>query len=256
MTSANRFVWYELMTSDLPAAATFYTGVLGWDIRDAGMPDFDYRLASSAGGMRAGLMGTPSEAQGMPPFWSGYVGVTDVEEMSDRLKAAGGAVHRPATDIPGVGRFAVVADPQGAIFCLFQPNDGTDGSGPPAPEDEAGTVGWQELYAEDMPAVTGFYETLFGWRLDTLMDMGEMGGYQIFLQKDDVPGGMMTRPAAVPRPCWQYYFRVSALDAAAARITEGGGTVLMGPHLVPGDTWVLQATDPQGAHFGLLSASR
>ncbi|WP_346728839.1 VOC family protein [Paroceanicella profunda] len=253
-SSAARFVWYELMTDDLPAAQAFYADVLGWKLRDAGMPGFTYLVAASAGGDRAGLMGIPPEAAGMSPFWCGYLGVADVDAMARRLAQEGGTVQRPPEDIPGVGRFAVVADPQGAGFCLFTP---AEGRMPPAPEaGEPGTVAWHELYAGDMPAVFGFYETLFGWRRDRLMDMGAMGGYQIFLQQDDLPGGMMTRTPEMPGPRWQFYFAVDAIDAAVARLEAGGGTVLMGPHQVPGDTWVVQARDPQGALFALHAARR
>ena len=115
------FVWYELMTSDPQAAAAFYRDVIGWTAQDAGMPGKPYTLFSASDTMVAGLMAIPDEvrAMGIPPCWTGYVGVADVDAMLADLRAAGGTLRRPAEDIPTVGRFAVVADPQGAVFILF-----------------------------------------------------------------------------------------------------------------------------------------
>ena len=246
-----RFVWYELMTSDVAAAGKFYANVVGWGSRDAGMPD-PYTLMLVGDAQVAGLMGTPAElrAAGRPPAWSGYIAVDDVEATAAHVLEAGGKVLHPGTDIPGIGRFAVVADPQGASFMLFKPlrNDP-----PPMPPAGApGTVGWHELMAGDGKAAFGFYSALFGWTKGEALDMGEMGVYQLF-HIDGVPaGGMMTKPADMPAPAWGYYFNVDDIDAAAARVREQGGEVLMGPHQVPGGSWIVNGRDPQGGMFALL----
>ena len=119
------FVWYELMTSDDQAAAAFCSQVVGWQTADAGMPDMRYTLLSAGGAVIAGLMTLPQAAcdAGARPGWVGYIGVADVDGMAQRLQQAGGQVHRPPEDIPGVGRFAVVADPHGASFDLFRGNE-------------------------------------------------------------------------------------------------------------------------------------
>jgi uncharacterized protein len=160
--SAARFVWYELMTPDVQPALDFYTEVVGWKAQDSGVPGMAYTLLKVGDAGVAGVMGTPPELQtfGAPPTWSGYIAVDDVDAMTARVTEAGGEVLRPASDIPGVGRFAVVADPQGASFMLFKParNDP-----PPMPPAEApGTIGWHELRARDGAAVFGFYAALFG----------------------------------------------------------------------------------------------
>src|SRR4051794_10115106 len=144
-SSQGSFVWYELMTTDAAAAETFYKGVIGWNAHDAGFPDFHYTLLSAGSTQVAGLMTLPQEAcdAGAKPGWMGYVAVDDVDDHAARFTEAGGAVHRAPADIPGVGRFAVVADPQGAVIVLFKGN----GTSPPASAKTPGYPGWRELYA-------------------------------------------------------------------------------------------------------------
>jgi hypothetical protein len=253
---ANRFVWYELMTTDVAAARAFYGRVVGWQARAADVPGVAYTLLSAGGADVGGMMALPPEAAGAPPAWIGYVGVADVDAMSRRFAAAGGAVHRAPAEIPGVGRFAVVADPQGAVLALFQP--GADCGEPPAPPaaDTPGRVGWHELMAADGGAAFDFYAGLFGWTKGQAMDMGEMGVYQLFAAAGADIGGMMTRPPEVPAPCWQYYFNVEAIDAAQARVAEAGGQVVNGPMEVPGGHWILHGLDPEGVFFALVAPKR
>jgi predicted enzyme related to lactoylglutathione lyase len=246
---AGQFAWYELLTTDAAAATSFYTNVVGWTAKDSGMPGVAYTLLQAGEHQVAGLMAQPPEAAGTPPGWLGYVGVEDVDASAARATALGGTVHMPPHDIPGVGRFAVVADPQGAAIALFQPN----GAPPPRPPMMSpGTIGWNELMATDMPAVWPFYEGMFGWAKAEAMDMGPMGTYQIFSIDGMNAGGMMTRPEGAPGPYWAYYLSVPDIDAAVARATEGGATILMGPMEVPGGAWVIQGLDPQGAMFALV----
>src|SRR4051794_16667083 len=166
-----RFVWYELMAKDLPGAETFYRTVVGWQTRDAGMGQ-PYLLLHVGNAAVGGMMTMPPEMQTMAlkPAWSGYVGTADVDATVARLLAADGRLLRPASDIPEVGRFAVVADPQGASFVLFKPFP----SEPPAvPAAGApGTVGWHELHAVDGAKVFEFYSALFGWTRGEAIDMG------------------------------------------------------------------------------------
>jgi uncharacterized protein len=256
--SANqgKFVWYQLMTSDTLAAESFYTRVVGWSANDGGMPGGGYTIFSAGSNMIGGLMAITDEAcaMGVKPCWSGYVGVDDVDAYAERVKAAGGAVHRPGADIPGVGRFAVVADPHGALFILFKGNDQPDQT-PPAPG-TPGTVGWHELYAGDGASAFAFYAGLFGWTKGDALDMGPMGIYQLFATGGEPVGGMMTKMPEMPVPFWLYYFNVDAIDAALERVTQNGGKALMGPHQVPGGQWILQCMDPQGAMFALVAGQR
>jgi predicted enzyme related to lactoylglutathione lyase len=246
-----QFVWYEVMTNDVPAAKSFYHGVIGWDAKDAGMPGQSYTLFSTGSAMVGGLMPIPEEARAMGagPCWTGYIAVDNVDATAERLKQAGGAVHRPPSDIPGVGRFAVVADPHGAVFILFK----GQGEAPAAPAPGTpGHAGWHELHAGDGERDFGFYASLFGWtRLDA-MDMGPMGKYQIFSTGDGPAGGIMTKTKETPAPFWLYYFNVGSIDAAAARVKKGGGKVINAPEQVPGGSWIIHCLDPQGAMFALV----
>jgi hypothetical protein len=250
--SHGKFVWYELLTSDTDAAEAFYKTVNGWTAQDSGLPGGKYTIVSAGGVGVGGIMVVPEEARqhGVPPAWFGYVHVDDVDAGVEDVKDAGGSVHRGPDDIPGVGRFAVVADPQGAVFNLFK-----SGGGPDRPKVAAGTpghVGWHELHATDRESAFAFYADLFDWTKGEAHDMGPMGVYQLFSTGDAPDGGMMNRMQGTPGPFWLYYFNVDAIDAAVERVKGAGGVVMQGPHQVPGGSWIAQCTDPQGAMFALV----
>ncbi len=244
---AGAFVWHELMTTDPVAATAFYSNVIGWTPQDSGMPGCTLMLAD--GTHAAGLMAQPPQAAGSPPGWVGYVEVADVDASAAQAKTLGGTIHMPGQDIPNVGRFAVIADPQGAVLCLFRGTADT-----PPPVMSPGRVGWNELMAGDVPTVFPFYAAMFGWTKADAIDMGPMGTYQLFATGGTTIGGMMNRPAQMPVAAWQYYIAVADIDAATARATAKGGQVLMGPMQVPGGAWVINAVDPQGAHSSLVGA--
>ena len=250
---AARFVWFELMTSDVAGAAAFYAGVVGWQAQDSGMPGVQYTLLKVGEARTAGLMALPAElaAVGIAPSWRGYVAVDDVDASEARLLQLGGKVLRPASDIPGVGRFASVADPQGTAFVLFKPMPGEPPVLPPA--DAPGTVGWSELRALDGGPAFDFYAALFGWTKGERFEMGPMGAYQLFDIAGVPSGGVMTRDAATGLGGWSFYFRVDSVAAAAERVARLGGTVTVAPDQVPGGTWVMHGRDPQGAPLALLS---
>lgn len=258
MARDNTFFWYELMTSDPKAAEAFYARVVGWTSKTwpGSMP---YTIMSAGERGVGGIMGIPDEAKacGAQPGWLGYVKVADVDAAARRVEAAGGKVQRAPDDIPNVGRFAVVADPQGATFMMLQP---TGPDMPEMPPMTPGHVGWHELYTTDWENGFPFYESQFGWAKADAMDMGPMGTYQLFADSRDkecrAVGGMMNKPETVPTPVWGFYFIVDAIDPAVERVKEAGGQVLMGPMEVPGGAWIINGLDPQGAHFALVGAER
>ena len=230
--------------------------VVGWKIKDAGMGGpFPYSIASVGDYGVAGLMTIPEDAKAMgaPPCWTGYIWVPDVDAAVPKLTASGGKLHKGPMDIPGVGRFAVVSDPYGAMFMLFRDAGGNPPSAPAM--GTPGLVGWRELSAGDGAGAFAFYSGLFGWKKEGEFDMGPMGIYQLFTTGHE-SGGMMTKPPQAPGPCWLYYFNVEAIDAATARIAASGGKVVNGPHQVPTGQWIVQAIDPQGAMFALLAPIR
>jgi predicted enzyme related to lactoylglutathione lyase len=245
-----RFIWYELMTPDTGGAKAFYGDVVGWNCDDSAMPG--YTIVGPGVGV-GGIMETPPEAKamGVPPNWTGYVAVDDVDASAQKVKQLGGSVRVDPTEIPGVGRFAVIADPTGAAIAIMTPIPPEQ----PRPEAERGTpgtAGWHELYAGDLEKASSFYNELFGWRKDSDMDMGPMGPYRLFANQDGQVGGMMGKPEQVPVPLWLYYFQVGDIDAATDRVKAGGGQVLNGPMEVPGGDWIVQALDPQGAMFAVV----
>ena len=248
------FVWYELMTSDVAAAKSFYADVNGWDLQEMPMPGMTYTIANAGGTAVAGLMALPDQVRdaGGRPGWIGYVAVDDVDAGAAAFARDGGMVHRAPDDIPGVGRFAVVADPQGAVLCLFKGSDPEPAAPKPLMARPPGHAGWHELLAFDHAALFDFYAGQFGWTRDTAVDMGGMGVYQLFAHGGAAIGGMMNKPAEVPAPFWLYYFITDGIDEAAERVKAGGGTVINGPHEVPGGMWILQCLDPQGAIFALV----
>ena len=245
------FVWYELMTTDTAGAEAFYRDVVGWGARDSGIPGVSYKLLLAGETGVAGLMSVPDGAR---PSWVGYVAVDDVDATAEHFAEAGGAVHRAPSDIPEVGRIAVVADPQGAVLALMTPTGSGD---PPNAPGTPGHGGWRELLATDLQSAFAFYAGQFGWTKGDHVDMGPMGIYQLFAKGSgaapaDAIGGMMNRPPSVPAPFWVYYFNVDDIRAAEARIRSAGGQVINGPHEVPGGSWIVQGLDPQGAMFALL----
>jgi predicted enzyme related to lactoylglutathione lyase len=251
-----QFVWFELMTTDIAAASAFYGAVAGWSAADSGMPGMAYAIVSANSVMVGGVTELPASAReaGGRPGWVGYIAASDVDAFASRVVAAGGAIHRGPDDIPGVGRFAVAADPQGAVFVLFK--SATTEQEPTIARNMIGHVGWHELHASDHAAALTFYSDLFGWVAGDAIDMGPMGTYQIFTLDGSMLGGMMTAPPGAPVRGWLYYINVDEIDAAIARVKDSGGTVLNGPHQVPGGSWIAQCADPQGAMFALVSASR
>lgn len=254
-----KFFWYELMTSDPRAAIAFYGDVVGWTAQPFGgeRTEDPYNVVSGSAGPMGGIMSIPAEVKdsGMKPWWGGYIGSADVDADARRLVEAGGAVKRAPDDIPGVGRFAVMADPGGAAFMLLK---GSSPDGMEAPPSMAnGHVGWHELYSGNFEADLAFYTTQFGWGKGEAMDMGEMGSYQLISQTggtefQTMTGGVMPLPREMPAPSWVFYFVVPDIDAAAEKVKAGGGTVLNGPMEVPGGAWIIQAFDPQGAMFALV----
>jgi predicted enzyme related to lactoylglutathione lyase len=254
------FLWYELMTSDRDAAIDFYRKVVGWNAADQTMAELDFRytILSVADRGVAGLMQLTDEmrAQGAKPGWIGVVGVADTDAAAAKVVESGGAIHMGPADIPNVGRFAIVADPGGAVLELMTPLPRED---EPAPLDPAtpGKVSWHELYSSlGDKAAFDFYSSQFGWETIAEMDMGPMGTYRIFGKDGTQLGGMMKKPDEMPVSAWGFYVNVEGIDAGIERIEANGGKVLMGPHEVPGGSWIVQAIDPQGAHFALVAARR
>ena len=171
------FVWYELITTDPEAAKIFYANVVGWDIGEVSMPGTAYTLFSFEETSVGGLLNLPKDARnkGAKPHWIGYVGVDDVDATTDRIKQLGGYVHVSPTNIPNVGRFSIVADPQMATLALLetlQPSQDRH-----VDSDTLGHVGWKELLAADLEKALAFYGELFDcdWARRMLFPLASAG---------------------------------------------------------------------------------
>jgi uncharacterized protein len=268
MTMTNQqgdFIWYELLTADADAAADFYGKVIGWSSQSSGMPDMDYRFFSSGDGSdnKDGVGGfmaiTPDMAAGgARPCWLGYIATDDVDASVAALTARGGTVLMPAMDLEGVGRMAMVADPQGAVFYVMKGASDETSHSFAALEPKVGHCAWNELSTTDPEGAKAFYGALFGWTKDGELDMGPMGKYE-FLKVSGgrfALGAVMPKMPEMPVSAWSFYFRVPDIDAAVAAISAGGGSVINGPMEIPGGDFSLNGIDPQGAHFGLVGARK
>jgi predicted enzyme related to lactoylglutathione lyase len=246
-----RFVWEDLMTTDVASAAAFYNKVAGLKTAPAPFdPSFTTFLASDRG--MGGLMPMAAEAKAMgaPPSWLSYVGVDNVDDIARQAASLGGKVLKPAADIPNVGRFAILQDPQGAVFAVFSTTLAV-----PAPATvPLGHMSWHELATSDYVGAFSFYQSLFGWHVTGDMDMGAMGTYRLFAPEGskDAFGGMYTKPAQQPGPpAWLPYIKVADAKGATAKAKSLGAQILHGPADVPGGGLITMAIDPQGAAFAL-----
>jgi len=252
------FIWYELMTTDPDGAKAFYDALIGWDVepKPTGEQPMDYRMIRrSDGGNAGGVLRIDADmaAHGAKPTWLGYIVVPDVDATTAAIEQAGGKTLM-ATDIQGVGRIAMVTDPQGAPFYVMKPN-------PPERDPNAKSdvfdakaeqrVGWNELSTTDPVAARRFYEEQFGWGTDDFMDMGEMGQYRFIDQGGERIGALCgVMPGG--QPAWRFYFRVPSIAKAKDVVTARGGTVRMGPMQVPTGDYIIIGSDPQGAEFALV----
>jgi len=242
------FAWYELLTTDLSAAQSFYGKVLGWGVQDASTPAFAYRLFATGGVPVAGLMELPLDGRkkGATPRWMGYVVVEDLDGVVDRLRRLGGTVYVPPMD-SNLGRLAVVADPQTASLALIE---GLKYGDPAAEPGGPGRVGWHELFAADAEAAFAFYASLLGWqKAEPLATPIE--SYRLFGAGERTMGGMFNKIASAPVPFWLYYFEVADLDRAMDRVGVEGGQITRGPIELWADIWIAHCIDPQGAVFAL-----
>jgi predicted enzyme related to lactoylglutathione lyase len=248
-----RFVWYELMTTDVAAARSFYSNVVGWIAQDASTPDLAYTLFTAGKTSVSGLMDLPDEARkmGATPRWMGYVGVEHVDVTADRIRHLGGAVYVPPTN-SNIGRISVVADPQTATLGVIEGKPGRPQLVEPS---KPGHVGWHELFAADWDQAFAFYAELFGWQR-VADEIGPTQLYQLFSTGGQTIGGMFTKPATDPVPYWHFYFNVGDIDAAVERVKSGGGLVFKGPLEVSDDSWIARCADPQGAAFALQGKRR
>jgi uncharacterized protein len=252
-THANgSFSWIELATSDQNAAKTFYTALFGWTFVDNPMgPDSVYTMFQLDGQNVAAAytLGAPEVSMGVPPHWNLYVTVASADDTAKRASEAGGTVLAGPFDVYSFGRMAVIHDPTGAAFCIWEPKEHI-GAGIVG---ENGTLCWADLSTADVETATKFYGELFGW---TFMP-GE-GGYLHIKNGEAFIGGVAgagQRDPGVP-PHWMIYIQVADCNASTVKAAALGAKVCMGPMDIPNAGRMSVLADQQGAVSALFEVAR
>jgi uncharacterized protein len=246
-----RFVWHELLTTDTAAAAAFYPKVLPWRTAPSSMPGYTIWMAGQT--QIGGLQALPQEDATTPPHWLMYVGSPNTDTTCAKAQTLGARIVKPPVDIPNVGRFAVLADPQGATFAVFTPGSGP----PPGPPPAQGGFSWHELATTDAAAAMRFYGELFGWRKGPTHSMGQgAGDYQLFEHGGSSVGGIFKQQSAGMPSAWLSYVQVSDCARAVAAAKGAGGRLINGPMEVPGGSWIGILSDPQGGAFAVHELPR
>lgn len=243
------FSWVELATKDGAAAKRFYTSLFGWQVDDMPIPDGSIYTMLKKNGKQVGAMYQMGPQQGgVPPHWNSYVTVANADESAAKAKSLGGTVMLEPFDVLDAGRMAVLADPTGAVFSLWEPKRHIGAQ----LVNEPGSFCWNELYTTDPKKAADFYSGLFGWTKDARhMDFGE---YVIFEHGGRQMGGMMQTPkdwGPVPSH-WLVYFAVDDCDRSVATATGLGAKAMMPPMDIEKVGRFAMLTDPEGAGFAVI----
>lgn len=242
-TARGQFLWHDLLTSDPGAAHQFYGKAVGWKSQPF---EADPSYVMFAG--PKGPLGGAGKIEGQP-HWVAYVGTPDIAASVAKAKSLGGSVVTDITQIPNGGSYAVLKDPQGAVFGVYQ--YASDPGARSAPQ--RGEVSWYELGTSDAQAALNFYTSLFGWTEVAKHDMGAEGFYHLlgWSGAGAQNGGLFSKPAQWGPPAWTIYIRVKDMDSTVKKAKAAGATLINGPMEVPGGDWIAQFTDPQGAVFAV-----
>jgi predicted enzyme related to lactoylglutathione lyase len=244
------FVWHDLMTPNASGAQEFYGKVVGWKAQPW-ESDPSYVMFAA----RSGPVGGVTETRSTTPHWLPYIGTADVDSTVEAATRLGARVLTEPRALPNGGRYAVLADPQGAVFGIHA-SAGQDSGGAGTPQ--AGEFSWHELATSVAPNIAfAFYAALFDWDEIEQHDMGSMGTYLIFGRKGRQLGGMFDKGAAGQPGAayWLGYVSVTDLEGTVERAKAARGSLLMGPMDVPGGDRVAQLMDPHGAFFALHKAA-
>lgn len=245
------FCWVELGTSDGAAAKAFYTGLFGWDYDDKPVgPGMVYTMLQQNGKDVGALYQLMPDmvAQGIPPHWLSYISVTSADETTKKANNAGATILKGPFDVMTVGRMAVIQDPTGAVFALWQAGT-SKGAGI---YNVPGSFCWNELATTDTNKAGDFYSTTFAWGKD-VQNFGPME-YTMFKNGDKSAGGMfgITPEMGNVPPHWLVYFAVDDCDAKVQKATELGARVMKPADDIPGVGRFAILLDPQGAAFAII----
>jgi len=248
--------WIDLTTPDVAAGKEFYGSLFGWSFvdEDTGDPDNPYTMVLQGGKPVAGMMKLSPEmaAGGMPPVWSTYVTVKDVDASAKKAKDLGGTVLAEPMDVMTAGRMAVLADPAGAVFCIWQAKDSIGAE----IVNEPVSLTWNELLSTDLAKVKPFYEGLFGWKTEDVEMPGGTGHYTIWTIdgfEQGMAGAMPTPMEGMPS-FWNVYLQVDDTDATVKQAKDLGASIMVEPMDIPGVGRTASIVDPQGATISVLKS--
>jgi predicted enzyme related to lactoylglutathione lyase len=246
---AGQFVWYDLITSDVPAAKKFYGGLLGWEFEAAGKDATGYTIINADGTPVGGIIYSERAKKIDGEQWLSYLSVPDVDRAVDITERRGGKVLVEAFEFEARGRTAVVADPQGALVVLFK----SYGGDPPMQtlEERLNHVWiWTELFTNDTEASSAYYEEIAGYQTEKL-DSGVNVPYYVFRKGEKGYAGMLTTPWENVKPNWLPYIKVKDPDAIVKKVESLGGMVILAPGKDIRNGSVAIVTDPTGAAIAL-----
>ena len=249
------FVWAELQTTNGASAKKFYGELFGWELNDDPIPGGGtYTMIRHNDGNVGALFEQNEEMRkmGVPPHWASYVSVKNAAESAKKAGELGGTIIKDAFDVMDVGSMAVLQDPTGATFSLWQPklHHGVEHVG-----GKSHTMVWNELATRDVDRAGKFYCELFGWKTE-VTENGPMK-YTMFLNGEERAGGMLAMNEQwgdIP-PHWMVYFGVDDCDGMAEKAESLGGKISVPPTDIPGVGRFSVVTDAEGATFSIIKFS-
>ncbi len=258
MSQSGRFVWFDMMSTDVPASVKFYSQLLGWKTKEVDMGAMGkYTLIINGERDIGGFMHL-DQKHGAPSHWVAYMAVENVDAACETILGAGGKTLMPAMDIPDVGRFAVVADKEGAVFSPFKGNPASakaESDGPPP----FGDFCWHEVMSEDPAGSAAFYTKVFGYSVKE-NDMGPMGIYRVLSRGEHMTCGIMQMPEMAKkggaRPHWLHYLHVADVDSSTRNAREIGAKVYSEPMDIPSIGRFSVLADPTGAVFAFFMGEK
>ena len=239
--------WVDLQTTDQNAAKAFYGEIFGWTYNDMPVDEANkvfYSMATLRGLDVGAIAPMGPDMAGIPPHWNTYISVSDVDATAATVPGAGGTVIAPPFDVMDAGRMAVVADPTGAVFQLWQAKNHIGAS----LVNETGAFSWNELLTPDIPKAAAFYNKVLGWTANKFE--GDMDYTEFKLEGESLAGAMNPPMPGIP-PVWTIYFNVDDTDATVAKAKSLGATVFAEPTDIPPGRFAVLA-DPQGAMFNVI----
>ena len=239
------FCWFELATTDQAGAKSFYSAVLGWTVTDFPMgPDSYYTMFQVNGQNAAAAYSmSPEEVAVIPPHWNPYIAVEDADATAKRATELGGKVVEGPFDVNTFGRMAVLQDPTGAYFNIWQPKDHIGST----VTREPGTFCWADLSTPDASRAVPFYEGLFGWKIGPMAPYPPQ--YPVVQNNGNAIAGCVEQKQFPPH--WRIFFLADDVDAMAAKAKAAGGAVHMEPMSMGGSRFAALA-DPKGASFSII----